>query len=139
MLKRKGFTLVEIMIVVAVISLVASIAIPNFVKAISTAQQNTCIENLKQIQSAIQMWALNNNKQDTDNVTMNDLVTGTASTSYLRSEPFCPVTGSGGAHYVLNTVAANPRCPNLATYPGHTLGDKPAPPIPNPPNANPFM
>ena len=60
-LTKKGFTLVEIMIVVAIIGLLAAIAIPNFVKARETAQQNACINNLRQISAAKQQWALENN------------------------------------------------------------------------------
>src|SRR5690349_12423218 len=59
-LRNAGFTLVEIMIVVAIIGLLATIAIPNFVRARLKAQQSACINNLRQIDGAKQTWALEN-------------------------------------------------------------------------------
>src|SRR5436190_10473 len=56
--RKAGFTLVEIMIVVAIVGLLASIAVPNFVKARTASQTNACINNLRQIDGAKQEWAL---------------------------------------------------------------------------------
>ena len=108
--RRSGFTLVEIMIVVAIIGLLAAIAIPNFVKARSKAQQNACIANLKQIDGAVQQWALENKKTSTDTYTLANV------TDYLKGSaiPSCP---AGGTYAPGATVANNPTC----TIPGHTL------------------
>src|ERR1043165_938410 len=64
--RHSVFTFVEIMIVVAIIGLLVSVAIPNFVHARTVAQQNACINNLRQIDGAAQTWALENNKPPTD-------------------------------------------------------------------------
>jgi prepilin-type N-terminal cleavage/methylation domain-containing protein len=71
--RKAGFTLVEIMIVVAIIGLLAAIAIPNFVKARETSQINACINNLRQIDSAVQQWALEKGKTTGDAVTEGDV------------------------------------------------------------------
>ncbi|MBM3832823.1 MAG: type II secretion system protein [Verrucomicrobia bacterium] len=66
---QSAFTLVEIMVVIAIIGLLAAIAVPNFVKSRARAQSHICAENLAQIESAKQMWGLEKGKVDGDTAT----------------------------------------------------------------------
>ena len=108
--KKSGFTLVEIMIVVAIIGLLAAIAIPNFVRARTQSQKNACINNLRQVDGAIQQWALETKQAPTAAWPAANVVLG-----YLKSESRCPSSGTTGTftasyYNAANTVQSKPVC-----------------------------
>jgi prepilin-type N-terminal cleavage/methylation domain-containing protein len=70
---RGGFTLVEIMIVVAIIALLAAIAVPNFLRARKRSQATRILEDLRIIDSAIDQYAIENNKSGGDGVVWTDI------------------------------------------------------------------
>ena len=100
--RKSGFTLVEIMIVVAIIGLLAAIAIPSFMRARTTSQKNACIENLRQISGAEEQWAMESNKNT------GDAFVTTAVASYLKRSvlPACP----GGGNYIYGAVGTDADC-----------------------------
>ena len=110
---NKGFTLVEIMIVVAIIGLLAAIAIPSFVKNRTLAQTNRCINNLRMIDGAKQQAAIEHGWDDTTTVTV-DSENETNVNVYIRGgRPTCPSNGT----YTYNDIETSPAC----DVTGHTM------------------
>lgn len=109
---EKGFTLIEIMIVVLIIGILLAIAIPNFITARKTSQMKSCIANLKQIDAAKEQWAMDGHADapvEANLVGADGYIKGTAL-------PTCPKDGSA---YTIGAIGTDPTCPNAAD--GHVL------------------
>lgn len=108
--RRQAFTLVEIMIVVLIIGILMAIAVPNFIQARSTSRKNSCIANLKQIDSAKEQFAMEAKLDTGATVNWADLTP-----TYMKAQPTCP----GGGTYTIDVVGTNPSCSLSAS--GHVL------------------
>lgn len=93
-ISRGGFTLVEIMIVIAIIGLLCAIAIPNYVRARACSQANACINNLRQLDGAIQQFAIENGKKVGDPVSYPADLTPYIKMNSGNSIPACPAGGT---------------------------------------------
>lgn len=102
-LKKQGFTLVEIMIVVMIIGLLAAIALPGFQRARESAQGNACINNQRIIDSAVDQYAIDEGLETDDEAAMDDIL------EYMKDEPTCPV---GDTEYGDQVVGEDAECPN---------------------------
>lgn len=102
--KEKAFTLVELMIVVAILGILASIAFSNIQNYRNKAVKYACVANLREIDNNISLWAIDDGKTGAAAVSMSDLVP-----RYLKTTPYCPLD-SAKQGYVLTTVSQKPKC-----------------------------
>ncbi len=119
-----GFTLVEIMIVIAIIGLLCAVAIPNYVKARANSQANACINNLRQIDGAMQEFAIENGKHVGDVVNYPTDLTPYLKMNALNQIPACPAGGT----YQLSPVGNEPSAMFArweTRLPRHTPGNRP--------------
>ncbi len=106
--RQAGFTLIEIMIVVALIGVLAAIAIPGFRGAIAKTQSRACAANRKNIDGVKMQWALEYKKSGTAVPTESDLF---GESAYIERRPDCP----GGGTYSFNAVQEKCGC-SIATH-----------------------
>ncbi len=104
---RRGFTLVEIMIVVAIIALLASIAVPGFLRARKRSQASRIINDLRLIDGAVDMYAIENNKSSGNTVNVSDW------TKYLKAGTNLYTTGKD----ILGATYGNQRVDSLPSVP----------------------
>ena len=108
--KRGGFTLVEIMIVVAIIALLAAIAVPNFLRARKRSQATRILEDLRMLDSAVDQYAIETGKTSGMNPTFTDLK------NYIKAGTTLYNTGADifGNTYTPFTVDSIPKVPTAA-------------------------
>ena len=120
-----GSTLVEIMIVAAIIGLLAAIALPNFIRSRITSRANVCIHNLRQIDNVTQQWAVAHDKRDSAEAVPNEVA------GYIRGGAI-PIRPTGSVYVFSVSVSATPSvtCPIGSTEtPSPTLPSSDTTPI----------
>ncbi len=110
---QRGFSLIEIMIIVAIIGILVAIALPNFHRARQRARYYTCVASLSKIRAAKEQWAMDNKKNGADEPTDTELF---GAGNYIRLKPLCPERGE----YTIGKVDEAPFCDATAIpWPHH--------------------
>jgi prepilin-type N-terminal cleavage/methylation domain-containing protein len=95
MTSKRGFTLIELMVTIAVIAVLAAILIPNFIHARAQAQTSACEENLKDIATALEEYAVDHNGSYPASGDVEPNLFGGANNLYMGTTPIDPASGQG--------------------------------------------
>ncbi len=113
-MKRSGYTLIELMIVVTLIAIILMVALPNFCRMRLSTRKTICVNNLRQIEGAVDRWVFEN---DVSEDTIVSDVTKEEIYSYIRGgELVCP---SSGGTYTITAIGTYPQV--TCNIDGHTL------------------
>jgi len=99
--RRGGFTLLEVMLVVLLLGILMSIAIPNWLRAHETSARRSCVCNLRQIEQAKERLAMEERRPNGSVVEWSDIIP-----AYVKQRPECPV----GGIYSIDVVGRAPKC-----------------------------
>ena len=110
---KSAFTLVEIMIVVLIIGLLATLAVPNFLKSRTLAHKNGCIDNMRLIQGAVTEVLFSGNVPSAATIYGPD--------NLIKFKPKCPANREGPDYVIPTDDDTPPTCPNVETYTDHVL------------------
>ena len=97
----RAFTLLEVLVVLAIMTILASIAVPTFMQTRATSSRTACVQNLVEVEQAKNQLAMANNLPNGAKVDWPDVVP-----AFLKTSPHCP---SGGT-YTLNAIGVDPDC-----------------------------
>lgn len=113
--RGRGFTLLEIMVVILIIGILLAIAVPQFINSRTRSQQRACISHLRSLESAKELFTYRNALKQGDTIDAN-----LAWSDYSRQPyPICPAGGT----YSIGLVGELPTCSLNASTPPHEIGN----------------
>jgi prepilin-type N-terminal cleavage/methylation domain-containing protein len=118
-MKTRGFTLVEIMIVVAIIALLTAIAIPAFLQYRKDARRSLCINNLRLVDHAKEVLSIKNGWTSGHAIGADNAAIWSQLDVYIDGTNFLTCPDATGTHYVYGNVDVTPECPVATTFTEH--------------------